>query len=136
MKRYWTTEGNIRGSCGHKHRSHKAALDCLDRDRAGCASQGGYSDRRVVAVGDPVWVVCCFGSCNHRTARETAGVPKAALVKSDLGWAFRSRAEAFKVAEAAIGLGSVMGAVVAECDVGCEDPPDVSRIQGPGWRRL
>ena len=44
----YTTQGNVRGCCGHKHRTIEAAKRCADRDQAGCASQGGYSDRSVV----------------------------------------------------------------------------------------
>lgn len=48
--RGWTTYGDIRGQCGHLHKSRKAAQDCADRDQRGCASQRGYSDRDVHAV--------------------------------------------------------------------------------------
>ena len=41
----YTTEGSVRGSCGHRHRTLDAARACLRRDENGCASQGGYSDR-------------------------------------------------------------------------------------------
>ena len=47
---YFTTEGSVRGACGHKHRTYDAAEKCIARDQHGCASQGGYSDRHVVAV--------------------------------------------------------------------------------------
>lgn len=47
---YFTTEGEIRGCCGHKHRSPETARKCLERDRAGCREQGGYSDREIVRV--------------------------------------------------------------------------------------
>jgi hypothetical protein len=47
---YFTCEGSVRGPCGHKHGTHDAAQRCIDRDQYGCASQGGYSDRHVVAV--------------------------------------------------------------------------------------
>jgi hypothetical protein len=47
---YYTTDGSVRGDCGHKHRTVEAARRCLDKDQRGCSSQGGYSDRRVVAV--------------------------------------------------------------------------------------
>lgn len=47
---YYTTEGSVRGSCGHQHRTYGAAEKCIARDQAGCARQGGYSDRHVVAV--------------------------------------------------------------------------------------
>ena len=49
MKTTYTTVGDIRGWCGHAHRSIRTAAACLERDRRGCARQGGYSDRRVVA---------------------------------------------------------------------------------------
>jgi len=39
--------GNVRGNCGHTHRSLKAAIACLVHDRSGCKAQGGYSDRRL-----------------------------------------------------------------------------------------
>ena len=51
MKHY-TTVGEIRGHCGHKHRSAHAAGACLRKDQAGCKGQGGYSDRVAVAVDD------------------------------------------------------------------------------------
>lgn len=47
-KTTYTTEGSIRGSCGHKHRTIETARKCLQEDQAGCRSQGGYSDRRIV----------------------------------------------------------------------------------------
>jgi len=43
----YTTIGSVRGDCGHKHRNIWAAARCLANDQAGCASQGGYSDRRI-----------------------------------------------------------------------------------------
>lgn len=43
----YTTKGSVRGSCGHTHRTISGALRCLERDRSGCKSQGGYSDRSV-----------------------------------------------------------------------------------------
>ena len=46
----WTTQGEVRGSCGHAHRSWKAVLKCLKHDQDGCRMQGGYSDRRIVTV--------------------------------------------------------------------------------------
>lgn len=46
----YTTSGSTRGSCGHHHQSLETAARCLARDQAGCESQGGYSDRRIVAV--------------------------------------------------------------------------------------
>lgn len=41
------TEGSVRGRCPHEHRTIAGALSCLERDRSGCRSQGGYSDREV-----------------------------------------------------------------------------------------
>lgn len=48
----WTTYGPVRGCCGHRHRSERTARAYLRQDAEGCATQGGYSDRRVVRVGD------------------------------------------------------------------------------------
>jgi hypothetical protein len=54
MKTYYTcgTTRDVRGNCGHRHRTILGAVRCNDRDQAGCASQGGYSDRSIVAVQD------------------------------------------------------------------------------------
>jgi len=43
----YTTTGNVRGCCGHKHRTIEAAARCLRDDQSGCRSQGGYSDRTI-----------------------------------------------------------------------------------------
>jgi hypothetical protein len=43
----FTTWGPVRGCCGHAHRSIAAAVQCKQRDYAGCRRQGGYSDRQV-----------------------------------------------------------------------------------------
>lgn len=48
--RYYTTDGSVRGECGHRHRTAEAAEACARRDQIGCASVGGYSDRYVYAV--------------------------------------------------------------------------------------
>ena len=52
--RYYTTDGSVRGGCGHRHTTLRSAQACCDRDGAGCGSQGGsqggYSDREVVVV--------------------------------------------------------------------------------------
>lgn len=48
----YTTYGSVRGGCGHQHRTVEAAERCLNDDQNGCASQGGYSDRRVCEVRD------------------------------------------------------------------------------------
>ncbi len=45
----YTAIGNVRGSCGHAHRTAEAAQACFRRDMAGCRRQGGYSDRFVRA---------------------------------------------------------------------------------------
>lgn len=48
----FTTYGSVRGCCGHRHTTRSGADRCLARDQAGCESQGGYSDRSVVLVGE------------------------------------------------------------------------------------
>lgn len=52
MKEYYTTDGDVRGSCDHKHRTLDAAQKCKDKDSCGCASQGGYSDRYIYRVSE------------------------------------------------------------------------------------
>lgn len=44
----YTTQGSVRGCCGHQHRTIEAAQQCVSRDHARCKRQGGYSDRSVV----------------------------------------------------------------------------------------
>lgn len=48
MKTTYETNGDIRGNCGHKHRTIQAALRCAQRDHNACNSHGGYSDRQVI----------------------------------------------------------------------------------------
>ena len=48
MKGYYKCEGDVRGDCDHKHRTPSGARRCLEEDRKGCKTQGGYSDRKVV----------------------------------------------------------------------------------------
>ena len=45
MRPYYTTEGNIRVTCGHKHRTEESARQCIEMDRDDCRAKGGYSDR-------------------------------------------------------------------------------------------
>lgn len=49
----YEARGSVRGSCGHGHRTIKAAEECAMRDRLACAKLGGgaYSDRIVCRVG-------------------------------------------------------------------------------------
>ena len=48
----YTTYGDVRGTCGHTHRSVRTAEECLRRDRYDCRAAGGYSDRGVYRVID------------------------------------------------------------------------------------
>jgi hypothetical protein len=50
METYYTTNGSVRGSCGHKHRLLETAQKCVYQDHKGCISQGGYSDRSVCVI--------------------------------------------------------------------------------------
>ena len=43
----YTTDGSVRGACGHAHRTIEAAVRCVERDGRRCANQGGYTDRVV-----------------------------------------------------------------------------------------
>jgi len=55
MTTYYTTNGSVRGCCGHKHRSVYTAAECKWRDQRGCKVQGGYSDREGVrGDGEPL----------------------------------------------------------------------------------
>ncbi len=49
---YYTTQGSVRGSCGHKHRMIDTAIKCAKRDMVGCGRQGGYSDRTILKIED------------------------------------------------------------------------------------
>lgn len=48
----YTTRGDVRGACGHAHRTVGAAVECRNADRRGCKRVGGYSDREVVRTSD------------------------------------------------------------------------------------
>jgi len=51
----YTTRGDVRGECGHQHRSLRTAEKCRQRDADGCRGQGGYSDRHVIrGDGEPL----------------------------------------------------------------------------------
>jgi hypothetical protein len=52
----YATRGDVRGRCGHWHRTLRAAVQCLDRDYRDCRSQGGSSDRVIVAR-DPMYLL-------------------------------------------------------------------------------
>lgn len=45
---HYTTEGSVRGGCGHKHKTLRTANACVSADSRACHQQGGYSDRKVV----------------------------------------------------------------------------------------
>lgn len=50
---HWTCKGDVRGDCGHKHRSYATAAACCIRDGRGVTRGHGssaYSDRYVVFV--------------------------------------------------------------------------------------
>lgn len=50
--RGYTTYGSVRGGCGILYKTYDEAEKALERDRRICQRQGGYSDRKVVVVGD------------------------------------------------------------------------------------
>lgn len=52
MSNRYITDGNVRGECGHLHRSIEAAAKCAKQDQAACHKQGGYSDRILVVIAD------------------------------------------------------------------------------------
>ena len=49
-KRTYSASGNVRGECGHNHKTIYAAYQCAQRDWDGCQRQGGYSDRTRLTV--------------------------------------------------------------------------------------
>lgn len=46
---------DVRGCCGHQHKTVNAALACMGRDAAACRRQGGYSDRTRIVRSDGRW---------------------------------------------------------------------------------
>lgn len=81
--RGYTTYGSVRDQSGVLHRTREAAERSLARDQRGCRSQGGYSDRDVVVVGDDDylyrdeqctdWVPSCGGPSNGAMRFRRAG---------------------------------------------------------------
>lgn len=49
-KLQYTSQGSVRGWCGHAHRRLDTALKCIERDHRGCKTQGGYSDRQAMRL--------------------------------------------------------------------------------------
>lgn len=54
---YWTTWGEARGTCGHRHQSPEAARRCMERDRRAIRRRypdtyptRAYSDRAVYVM--------------------------------------------------------------------------------------
>jgi hypothetical protein len=47
----YTTDGPLRGRCGHKHKDLESALECLDADERLCVARGGHTDRQLFAIG-------------------------------------------------------------------------------------
>jgi hypothetical protein len=41
----YSTIGNVRGNCGHKHTTLAGAIRCLQADQRDCRAARGYSDR-------------------------------------------------------------------------------------------
>ncbi len=42
--------GNVRGWCGHEHKTHSKALECTGKDERKCRQKDGYSDRKPFEV--------------------------------------------------------------------------------------
>lgn len=43
----YTTSGRFYGTCGHQHKSARAAGACVRQHQAACKRNNGYSDRKV-----------------------------------------------------------------------------------------
>jgi hypothetical protein len=52
MTTTYTTTGSVRGNCGHRHKTVRAAAACAEKDARDCRSLSGgaYSDRSVRAI--------------------------------------------------------------------------------------
>ena len=56
----WTTQGSVRGGCGHLHTSYARAIACRDEDREAMRKLSSssinycYSDRQVLCLVDGV----------------------------------------------------------------------------------
>lgn len=46
----YTNHGDVRGSCGHRHRTLTGLAACWHADMSACTRQGGYSDRSPLAL--------------------------------------------------------------------------------------
>jgi hypothetical protein len=46
----FTTQGPLRGACGHKHKNLESAADCLGEDEARCVVRGGHTDREIFVL--------------------------------------------------------------------------------------
>ena len=55
MTTTYTTTGDVRGSCGHAHKTIRAAWLCARADGRACKQQGGYSDRYVTRTDGAEW---------------------------------------------------------------------------------
>jgi hypothetical protein len=44
LKNYYRNFGDVRGDCGHRHRTLKGARACQAADQRYCMRQGGYTD--------------------------------------------------------------------------------------------
>lgn len=52
MATIYTLTGSVRGNCGHKHRTLRAAANCSVDDQKACKAAGGYSDRQLRVIDD------------------------------------------------------------------------------------
>ena len=69
----FTTYGELRGCCGHAHRTEETAEICRRRDIFGCFRQGEYSDRKVYDLATaPLAVVGALAFEKERAAARLA----------------------------------------------------------------
>ena len=69
----FTTYGAVRLGCGHRHKSVAAAERCLTRDRDGCASQRGYSDRSIYTVDEDGYLIDLDGAPLYPPSGRSSG---------------------------------------------------------------
>ena len=46
----YTSEGALRGPCGHKHKDLESSVECLANDEALCRRRGGHTDRKILVI--------------------------------------------------------------------------------------
>lgn len=46
----YTSNGPVRGACGHKHKDLESAVECWANDETICRRRGGHTDRKLLVI--------------------------------------------------------------------------------------